>query len=125
MPSIKNKELRAGNINQIGNKWNARYTGRTEIKIRKIIHEMRRNKTLFGILWILVIPITERGIITNNMKWYSRVPNNPISKNVMKNVETRMDTCFLLRLNFVIYKNPPIAGRIPNIGNNGIIDKVS
>ena len=73
----------------------------------------------------MIIPIAESGSITSNKKWYSRFPNNPISKNVIKNVETRMDTCFLLRLIFVIYKNPPIAGRIPNIGNNGIIDKVS
>ena len=43
----------------------------------------------------------------------------------MKNVETRIEICFLFRLIFVIYKNQPIAGSIPNIGNNGIIDKVS
>ena len=39
-----------------------------EIKIRKIMHEIIRNKTLFGILRILVIPITESGTITSNKK---------------------------------------------------------
>ena len=92
------------------------------MKIRKIIDEIIRNKTLFGILRILVIPITVSGNITSNKKWCSRVPNNPISKNVMKKVESRINICFLLRLIFVMYKNPPIAGRIPNIGNNGFID---
>ena len=125
MPSIKNNELRAGNINQIGKKWNARYTGRRERKIRKIMHEIIRNKTLFGILWILVIPITASGTIASNKKWCSRVPNNPISKNVVKKVKSKIDRCFLFRSIFVMYKNPPIAGIIPNNGRRGNMDKVS
>ena len=89
------------------------------------MHEIIRNKTLFGILRILIIPIIESGTITSNKKWCSIFPINPISRSVMKNVETRIEICFLFRLIFVIYKNPPMAGSIPNIGNNGIIDKVS
>ena len=46
-------------------------------------------------------------------------------KNVKKNVDNKIEACFLLKLIFVIYKNPPITGRIPSIGNSGMIDKVS
>ena len=73
----------------------------------------------------MIIPIVTSGTITNNMKWYSIFPNIPMIKNVKKNVDNKIEACFLLKLIFVIYKNPPITGRIPSIGNSGMIDKVS
>ena len=91
----------------------------------KITVNSSKNFTLSGIFLILLNPKTTKGVNTNNMKWYSISPKNKINKKRTKRDEIIIKNCNFVSRVFVIYRNPPNTGIIPNIGKIGIIERVS
>ena len=59
------------------------------------------------------------------MKWYSISPKTKINKKKIKRAEIIIKNCNFVSRTFVIYRNPPNTGIIPNIGKTGIIERVS